>query len=80
MENKQINDHLEQKIKDLITEIAPESDLVDKKMEEAYKEIQNMQTTAKVKKKLPAAVKFSAAAAVLAFGIVYCIKNPAIAA
>lgn len=80
MENKQINDHLEQKIKDLMTEIAPKSDLVDKKMEEAYKEIHNMQKTAKVKKKLPAAVKFSAAAAVLALGIVYCIKNPAIAA
>lgn len=87
MENKQINnlpdELLEQKIAHIMGEKAPEPELVNKKMKEAYDSLRMPKpshTPPSKKKKLPAAVKFSTVAAVLALAMVYCIKNPAIAA
>lgn len=78
MEKKQMDDLLERKIKDRLAQNAPEPDIVDKKMEEAYHEIRKLQRTRK--RKLSVAVKFSSVAAILALVMIYCLKNPAIAA
>lgn len=78
MENKQMDEQLEQKIKEMLMDRAPESEIVDKKMQEVYNEIRKMKTERK--KKLPFAVRFSAIAAILAIVMVYVVKNPAVAA
>ena len=80
MKNKQMDDQLDRQIRDVMQDQVPEPELLDKKMKDAYQQIRNMKTTKKLKKELPVTVKFSAAAAILAFAIVYCVKNPAIAA
>ena len=78
MENKQMDVQLEQKIKEMLMDRAPESEIVDKKMQEVYNEIRKMKTERK--KKLPFAVRFRAIAAILAIVMVYVVKNPAVAA
>lgn len=78
MEKKQIDEQLEQKIKKMLMEKAPESEIVDKKMQEVYNKIRKTKTARK--KKLPFAVRFGTIAAILTIAMVYCIKNPAVAA
>ena len=78
MKSKHTDDQLERRIRELCAEKAPQPEIVDQKMEEAYHTIREMPTDEK--RKRPVALKFSAAAAVLALVMVYCLKNPAIAA
>ena len=78
MENKQMDDQIERKIRDLCAQKVPQSETVDQKMEEAYHNIRKMQ--AAQRRKRPAALKFSVVAALLALVMAYCLKHPAIAA
>lgn len=78
MENKQMDEQLEQKIKEMLMDRAPESEIVDKKMQEVYNEIRKIKTARK--KKVPFAVRFGTIAAILAIVMVYVVKNPAVAA
>lgn len=78
MKYKKTDDPLERVIKDSLAQNVPEPELPDKKMEDVYQKIRNMQPVRK--RKLPTGVKFGTAAAVLALIMVYSVKNPAVAA
>lgn len=78
MEQKQTDKNLERKIQEAFQTTIPETEVLDKKLQEAYEQIQNAKR--KKKPRLPLAVKCSTAAAVLLLAMVYCVKNPAWAA
>ncbi len=78
MENKQNDGQFEKKIKEMLMQKAPEPEIVDQKMQAAYRKIR--ETGAARKKKLPFGLRFGTVAAVIAIALVYCVKNPAVAA
>lgn len=78
MDSKQTQDQLEQKIIQTTRKPVPEPEPVNQKMQEAYDKIRKTQPARN--KKLSVVVRFSTVAAILAFAMIYCVKNPAIAA
>lgn len=85
MSEKQMQDNMEEEIKTYIMTNIPKSDMVDKKMEEAYQEVRNMQhqekTSQKNKTKKSKTLAIAGcAAAVFLVAVTYCIKNPSLAA
>lgn len=78
MKTKHTFDPFESKLKEILTEKIPESEIVDQKMNDAYQNIRENKTTPK--RKAPIVIKFGAAAAILMLAMIYCVKNPAFAA
>lgn len=73
-----MDNELETRIRDCMRKKIPESELLNKKMDETYQEIRK--ENAGKRRKLSIAVKCSTAAAILLIALVYCVKNPALAA
>lgn len=90
MKQKQTDRQLDERIQEIMKTNIPESEILDKKMQDAYEQIRSRKAASNeirkerkkdIKKtKLPLAVKCSTAAAILLLAMGYCVKNPALAA
>ena len=78
MKQKQMDQEIEMRIKNCMMNQIPESEQVNNQMNEAYQKIR--QSKAAKKSRLPIAMKCTTAAAMLFLAMVYCVKNPAVAA
>ena len=80
MSEKQMQDKMEEEIKAYITTGIQESEVVNKKIEEAYQEVREMQTQKRKWKKTKTAAFAACVAAICVTAVTYCIKNPSLAA
>ncbi len=78
MEQKNTDCELEFRIKENLSAKIPEPEILDQKLNDAYQQIRERNPAQK--KHLPLALKCSAAAAALLLAMIYCVKNPALAA